>query len=605
MRGQPLHRLLQGLLQEASPAEWVAACTALLCIVQYGLLPRDVFFAPDEGMRVIVSRTLRPESIFTGMIRYENQPVDPRIEFAPYFEQWFSIAPGPELRVSYPIVWFAALIAPLYALGGVALAQAFPLLCGVLTGLFASRILYQIAGRGAATLGVVAVMLAIPSAVYSFLLWEHQLALALCLLALACYVEYETRRRVFALGVGAAAATLACALRVETLFVVAPVLLAVGWHQFSAAQAPVRRRVGIVGAVALAGGLLGGLYWFIVRDTPYRLPVLAPALSPAQLQRMGVQVMRVFVGYDASPATGAALLGVLVIGAAALMAWRRDSLRCAGIAAGVLIAAALITTLSILRIEPFRVVNPGLLCGAPLLVVAILPAGDTRLPLLRRALVMIFIGFAVGAFLTPRLASRAGGVMAQIGSTWGSRYFLALYPLMAIAALASLMSWMRAIRQTGESAMQDKPRLRPASVASVTVLSVGVALALATGILVNVIGLTRIHADKNIVLSGCWTAWQTQANVLVTDDWWRAPECAARAQPMYLLARQSDVLPRLTQALYQANVSRLAYASQTGRLSADMLTANLERCFVVMRDEPASQFVTTLSLTPRAVTCAD
>uniref|UniRef100_UPI00404A0077 hypothetical protein n=1 Tax=Candidatus Roseilinea sp. TaxID=2838777 RepID=UPI00404A0077 len=78
-------------------------------------MPCEVFFSPDEGMRVIVSRNLQPESIFTGIIRYENRQIDPRLEFAPYFGQWFSVAPGPELRVSYPIVWFAALIAPLEA----------------------------------------------------------------------------------------------------------------------------------------------------------------------------------------------------------------------------------------------------------------------------------------------------------------------------------------------------------------------------------------------------------------------------------------------------------------------------------------------------------
>ena len=324
MPRQPLHRLLIDLLREVSPVEWVIACAALLLIVQYGLLPREVFFSPDEGMRVIVSRNLQPESIFTGIIRYENRQIDPRLEFIPYFGQWFSVAPGPELRVSYPIVWFAALIAPLYALGGVTLAQLLPLLCGALTGLLAGRILHQTVGKGAATLGVIAVMLAIPSSLYSFLLWEHQLALALCLLALACYVEYQTRRRALVVVVGAAAATLACALRIETVFVVVPALLWIGWEQFSAAEAPVRRRLVVVGAAGAAVGLLAGLYWFIARDTPYRLPALAPAISPARLERTSLQVIRVFVGYDASPATSAAMLCALLVGGGALFARRHD-----------------------------------------------------------------------------------------------------------------------------------------------------------------------------------------------------------------------------------------------------------------------------------------
>ncbi len=606
MTRQPLHRLLIGFLREVSPVEWVIACATLLLVVQYGLLPRDAFFSPDEGMRVIVSRNLQAESIFTGIIRYENRPIDRHLEFVPYFDQWFNVAPGPELQASYPIVWFAALIAPLYALGGVALAQIFPLFCGALAGLLASRMLHQIAGKGAATLGVIAVMLAIPSSLYSFLLWEHQLALALCLLALACYVEYETRRRAWPVVVGAAAATLACALRIETLFVVAPALLWIGWEQFIAA-APLRRRIVALGAATASVGLLAALYWFIARDTPYRLPALAPALSPAQLERSALHIIRVFVGYDASPATIATLLCALGIGGGALFARRRDPVLCAAIGAGALIAAALITALSILRIEPFRVVNPGLLCGAPLAVLAILPAGsqtagDTRLRFLRRALITIFIGFAAGAFLTPRLASRAAGVMTQIGSTWGSRYFLALYPLMAVVALTRVMSWMRALRHTDAPAAQDRSRA-----ASAIALSAGLAMALATGILVNLVGLTRIDADKRIVLPGCQAGWQAGVNALVTDDWWRAPECAAQPAPAYLLVQSSEMLPALRQSLFDSGTVELGHASQSGRLALESLVQSLEPCFVVRRLPAISGAppnpVTRVSLTRRADHC--
>lgn len=598
MPRRSLHGLLFGLLREVSPVEWMIACAALLFVIQYGLLPREAFFAPDEGMRVIVSRNLYAESIFTGIIRYENQQIDPRLEFAPYFDQWFSVVPGPALKVSYPIVWFAALIAPLHALGGVTLAQVFPLLCGALAGLLAGRILQPISGRGAATLGVIVVMLGIPSSLYSFLLWEHQLALALCLLALACYLDYQARRRAFVAVIGGAAATLACALRIETLFVVAPVLLLIGWEQFRAAEAPARKRVMAIGAAVAAVGLLAGVYWLIARETPYRLPALAPAMTPAQLERAGLQVMRVFVGYDASAATSVALLAALGIVGIALFAARRNSAARGGIVAGALIVVALITALSILRVEPFRVVNPGLLCGAPLLVLAVLPqpGEDARLRFLRRALMIVFIGFAAGAFLTPRLASRAGGVMTQIGSSWGSRYFLALYPLLALAALAALAGWMRAIRQTGRPALM-------------MALGAGVALSLAIGMLVNVIGLTRMQTDKQIVLAGCRAMWQTQASILVTDDWWRAPECAARTAPAYLLVQSESMLPALRQSLAGIENARegeltLGYASRSGRLSFETLVAGLQPCFTVSQKPDVAGAVVELSLNMGSESCA-
>lgn len=592
-------------LREISPVEWVIACTALLLFVQYGLLPREVFFAPDEGMRLIVSRNLQPDSPFTGIVRYESRSVDPELAFVPYFDQWFSVAPGAELQVSYPIVWFAALIAPLYMLGGSPLAQAFPILCGALTGLLAGRTLDLLAGRLAATLGVIVVMLAIPSSLYSFLLWEHQLSAALCLLALACWVEHQTRPRFLFAATGAAAAACACAFRIEASFVAVPALLWIGYEQLVKMKAAGRKRLAVAGAVLGLCGILGTLYWFVARDTPYRLPVLAPALAPAQFERSLLQVVRVFVGYDASTFTSAALLGVLFVAGIGLLAKRHDQFACAGIVAGVLIATAVITALSVLRIEPFRVVNPGLLCGAPLLVLAILPLGsraneDARLRFLRRALLTVFVGFVAGAFLTPRLASRAGGVMVQIGSTWGSRYFLAMYPLMAVAALASLLALLRAARRA------------PMATARVGVLTgaaaFGIGLAMAAGFLVNAIGLTRIDADKRIVLKECRAAWQASADVLVTDDWWRAPECADQTRPAYLLVRSPRALPDLRRALFNSSGQlELAYASRSGRLALQTLTESLGACFTVKQlpdtRSTSAGLVTRLSLVRRTAQC--
>jgi len=602
MGGQPPRGFLFSLFRQASPLEWVIACTVLLIFIQYGLLPREVFFAPDEGMRVIVSRNLQPASVFTGIVGYESRPVDPDLAFVPYFDRWFSVAPGPELRVSYPIIWFAALIAPLYALGGAALAQLFPILCGALAGLLAGRILDLLAGRSAATLGAISVMLAIPSSLYSLLLWEHQLSVALCLLALLCWVEHRTRPRLRLAGVGAAAAMCACALRIETLFIVAPALLWVGYAQFVGSDAPIHKRLVVVGVALALVGLLIGLYWFVARD---RLPTLAPALAPAQLERSVRQVLRVFIGYDASAFTGIALLSVLLIGSIALVVKRQDLSARVVIVSGVLVAVSLITALSILRVAPFRVVNPGLLCGAPLLVVAVLPLNapmeDARLRFLRRVLLTVFIGSIVGTFLTPRLASRAGGVMVQIGSTWGSRYLLALYPLMAVTALANVAVLLRLAR--AEATRVD------ALLVNSAVPGVGLTLALTVGILVNLVGLIRIETDKRVVLPECQAVWQAGADVLITDDWWRAPECASRAGPAYLLVQSPQALPALRRALFEnsSDPLELAYASQSGRLSLQAVVDELEACFLVRQSLPAQNppagQVTRLSLWRRVIHC--
>ena len=315
-----------------------------------------------------------------------------------------------------------------------------------------------------------------------------------------------------------------------------------------------------------------------------------------------------FIGYDASAVTSVALLSVLFAGGIAVLALRHDLTACLGVVAGVLIVTALITVLSVLRVEPFRLVNPGLLCGAPLLALAVLPdsaqtEGDTRLRFLRRALLTVFIGFVAGAFLTPRLASRAGGVMVQIGSTWGSRYFLVLYPLMAVVALVKLTALLRAAQQTPMTAARAG-----APSVSVAAFGAGLAMALAAGLLVNVIGLTRIDADKRIVLKECRAMWQADADVLVTDDWWRAPECAGQTRPAYLLVQSPLALLDLRRALFDSSAElELAYASRSGRLTLQTLTESLGACFTVKRlpdtRSTSAGLVTRLSLVRRTAQC--
>jgi hypothetical protein len=139
------------------------------------------------------------------------------------------------------------------------------------------------------------------------------------------------------------------------------------------------------------------------------------------------------------------------------------------------------------------------------------------------------------------------------------------------------------------------------------VLSVG--LALAVGMLVNLVGLIRIEADKRIVLPECQAVWQAGADVLVTDDWWRAPECASRAEPAYLLVQSPQALPALRRALFEnsSDPLELAYASQSGRLALQTVVDELEACFFVQQslpaqDGPAGQ-VTRLSLSRRIIYC--
>jgi hypothetical protein len=274
---------MAGLILTTSPYEWVLACTVLLFLIQYALLPRQLFFAPDEGMRIIASRSLRSDSLFTGLIDYQGQWIDMRFQYVPYYQTWFSVVPGPELRLNHSQILFGTLIALFERLGGVNLAQALPILCGAFCGLCTANILTRVARKGIAILGVIVVMLALPSALYSFLVWEHQLVLTLCLLALWCYLSYQANQRGWLLALSIASLVLACVLRVETIFVVAPAILLLGWQQMGqwATRSPAVKALIVLLVIALIAAL-GGVYVLLSRYIPGRIPQPSVDWSPQQ-----------------------------------------------------------------------------------------------------------------------------------------------------------------------------------------------------------------------------------------------------------------------------------------------------------------------------------
>lgn len=557
-----LLRKLLGYFPSFSPYEWVIACTVLLFCIQFVFLPRQTFFSPDEGMRLIASRSLRTDSLLTSLIHYQGQWLDPQIQFTPYYSAWFSVLPGPELLLNYSHILYGALLAPFVALGGVAGAQVLSILCSALMGLCTAGILQRIAGRGIAVLGVICLMLILPSALYAFLVWEHTLTLALFLLAVWCFLAWQSKPRVALLILGAGSLLIACVLRIEMAFVIAPVLI---WAFGRWPHQTRNQRIRIWSVTALMLIAMGIIYGWLTTYTPQRLPRLTLNFDALWLQRADKAVRYFLAGYGATDATLIGLLVILVIGSLALWIFRQRPTVTITLATSIVLLASMLDALSLLNIPPFGVSNPGLLGSAPVLLAAILVPGGMRDPLrfLRRGFLTVIAGYLVGTVFFSSLAFRAASVMSQTSSTWADRYFLVLYPLAGLVALQTIHGWLGL----------------PARRWSKVLLGIAVGVSFGAGIMGNLMGVSRIADDKQLVAAACQPIWQSDAQVVITDDWWRAEECAADARQTYLLVTDPKLLPALNQTLWRSDIDQFIFASRDGILPLQTFQDSLSQCY--------------------------
>jgi hypothetical protein len=95
--------------------------------------------------------------------------------------------------------------------------------------------------------------------------------------------------------------------------------------------------------------------------------------------------------------------------------------------------------------------------------------------------------------------------------------------------------------------------------------------------------------------------------VVVTDDWWRAEECAANAVQTYLLVHDQNELDDLTQTLWAAGVNTFAFASRDGIVPEQQLLQKLSACYriesVTHHDAAYSGAIALVAMRQRSDRC--
>ncbi len=168
----------------------IAATLVLIVFLSaFGLMPQDVFWSPDEGIKYLMLKMLQSENGIRDRLVYRGAALDPEFRFYPSgdpFPYERNIYPfrGSDGTIQYPwSQWFPLLVRPFYENLGVAGIYILPLLSGWLTTLAAARLTQQFEP----SLTPWTILLSgfgTPVFFYSLMFWEHTLITLLAMIVL-------------------------------------------------------------------------------------------------------------------------------------------------------------------------------------------------------------------------------------------------------------------------------------------------------------------------------------------------------------------------------------------------------------------------------------
>ena len=506
---------------------WNAVAAVALLFVYLGTLwvmPKDVFWSPDEGIRFITLEAFHWDHGLSTVLPYRGAALDPDFKFYPGSCAEHDLYPSPAqdgtIRFRWSI-WFPLVSRFFFSAFGLTGVYMLPLFCGWLTAVLSG----VLASREHPRLGPFTVLLCglgTPICFFSLCFWEHTVA-TLCGV-LAVTLGTGARSRV--------ASTSALAL----LLLIIAVLLRFEMLVFALSvlgiSAVARRPAGGTAPsldnpsparrwLALALGCLSlALVAAAMRSlTPRHLDLLAsiPGALAGSARRVGLlpsALLQVFIR-AADPrhppasqvwewVTLAAVGAVLV---AAFVRSRRLESRLAIPSLALVLEFSLFTVLStrpylsrhgVLLVAPYLVVGPYVLAEAwrrrdqALLRVA--------------AVTMLYVGSGFLALFAVRITWDGA---YQIGLDGGARYMLTLYPL------GTVLSVVAVHRYRGS----DRP---PFVKSAFTAL---VATMMAVAVYYQFRGVEMLYDSKQQLSR--WERALPEQEPVLTDSWWLAA-CLAK-----------------------------------------------------------------------------
>lgn len=518
---------------------FIAASVLVLAVygISLAIMPKHVFWSPDEGAKLIQAETIRWDRGLVYEIPYAARFVDPDLVLYPSRCRHNDIYPDPsrgEVRLHWPI-WFSLVSKGSYALFGVTGLYILPLLCGWLTAVASGWVIRR-SFPDLSAAAVLVVGLASPIFFYSLCFWEHTPATLLGVLALG----WVARRRPGELSVWWIAGpllALSVLLRIE--------MVAFGMSLFAAwslrlwcaqGNAPTRSTVAknarrawftvailVLAIVAVFLSVLTprhweseplhqGLWLYTLEKVPALLDAAVAILSNSPGHRAPVVAWRwelLGLGAFLSCLAGAAFrnpkrralflvpgLSCTMVFSAVLLLWREPYISLHGF----------------VPVAPY-VALAG--CGA---VFAWRSRDDSLRLLAATAGIYLVFGFvAIFVFFV----RRDGGYLT--GLEWGTRNLLTLYPL---AAILSLLVWKSVGPQAGWGKM-----------GTTLVVTLGVTIVL--GLNFQFRGVQMLVRSHRLVAE--WQAALPAGEPVVTDVWWLPAVMAPffLRSPMLCAANQS------------------------------------------------------------------
>ena len=550
---------------------WAVAAAVFVLGVYAAVLwvmPKGAFWSPDEGAKFIQMNSVAWRDGFQYALPYGARPLDPELAFYPSHCRFEDLYPAPladgTVKFHWPI-WFPLASRFLVATLGLTGLYVVPLLSGWMVALLAGALM-SVWDVRLAPLAILAVGLATPIAFFSLTFWEHTLATALGVAALAIVVARDRVRPrllwlVFPLLVAAAA------LRVE----MALFGLAVGcaWLTTSrsrpGADRSLRgrltwRRLAVLGIGAalmavFAADLPERHRWMLsilpshLSASIAKLPYTAETLTEVLVDNRGnqapiiPQVWRYLVLAACAAVAGAALV----------RNWRVEAIfLLAGLAIALEFSAYLV-------VQPQAYVSlHGFLPIAPFIIFAayavrpVCQEGGRE----QRALLIATIAYALFGYAAIVVFFVDADGLAATGLEWGNRYLLSLYPLGTVLALAGLAAYSRSTRP---------PLLK-------TAVTLFAATLLICGVLLQVRGVWTLVETRRLV-----TTWQSALRdgpPVMTDVWW----LPAAMAPLFVshpvqCVRQDAELETWYPVAWQHGAATFTFASfhsiDVGRLPHD------------------------------------